>query len=171
MENHSWTEKEGFSIQHGGVPRQQFPDSTCIAQTVEIACLQQHVSTCNVDKTSRNWSMDVFLIHTMHLPFYSATDSRAGKVQNMDNLVISTGLIMWIGHLKEIRKLVCIYIIIKCIHRSITAYLVHTARRNLLLQAHYFHAHSSSNTCWVMEPRGTPPYWIWRATSLLVFNY
>ena len=36
-----------------------FLDSTCIAQTVEMVCLQQHISACSVDKVSRNWLMDV----------------------------------------------------------------------------------------------------------------
>ena len=45
---------------------------------------------------------------------------------------------------------VCIYI-----HPSI---IVHTVRRNVLLQTHYFH--SLGNTCWVMQPRGAPPCWI-----------
>ena len=34
-----------------------FDDSTCIAQTVEIVCLQQQISGCSVDKVSRNWLM------------------------------------------------------------------------------------------------------------------
>ena len=46
----------------------------------------------HVDKVSRNWLMDV-LKYTIHLPFYSATASHEEKVQNMDNLVLSTGLI------------------------------------------------------------------------------
>ena len=46
-----------------------FHDSTCIAQIVEIVCLQ-----CG--QVSRNWLMDVYK-YTVHLPFYSATDSQA----------------------------------------------------------------------------------------------
>ena len=63
-----------------------FLSSTCVAQTVEIVCLQQHVSACSVDKVSRNWFMDVFK-HTQYI-------RRTGKVQNGDNLVLRNGLIM-----------------------------------------------------------------------------
>ena len=39
-----------------------FRDSTCIAQTVEIVCLQQHISAWSMDKVSRNWLMDVWML-------------------------------------------------------------------------------------------------------------
>lgn len=31
-----------------------FHDSTCIAQTVEIVCLQRHISACSLDKVNRS---------------------------------------------------------------------------------------------------------------------
>ena len=63
---------------------------------------------------------------------------------------ISNGLLMWIGHRKETWKLPSHFTLygLPCPHYT----------RKCAVEAHYFH--SSSNTCWVMEPRGTPPCWI-----------
>lgn len=42
-----------------------FHDSTCIAQTVEIVCLQRHISACSLDKVNRSWWMH---LNTLNWP-------------------------------------------------------------------------------------------------------
>ena len=104
---------------------------------MEIACLQQYISA-SADKVSRNRLMDVFkyieLATVKVSKLFTVANSPALSTQLIKSNHPCFVLSLHVSQSQNIMaNALCVF---KYIHQPSTDYLVHTGRRNVLLQAH-----------------------------------